>query len=289
MIDITDIKVGDKIRLIKPFCDHEVDFTTNHIGKEYVVTKIIITNNLQIVVINISTKIQDKEIMVDDYGISKLNFDCFEKVSDKEKVPDKPENNQEKCKSDKDIAYKEPNTKEPRVNVKYYTDNMQFNNVLEFCDIRTFTAFGKTTIVAVRFPNNYVIVESSSCADEKDYNEKLGIKLCMQRIEQKYMEHIAFMKCEDHSMWDSLEELDCSYDFLEDIDTNKKENSCDEECSCDCCDCIGKDVCVDSSYNDYLPIDRFIDEMTDKLQKKIYESIKRELFDSGIDIEEDQK
>ena len=114
MIDITDIKVGDKIRLIKPFCDHEVDFTTNHIGKEYVVTKIIITNNLQVVVINVSVKIQDKEIMVDDYGISKLNFDCFEKVSDKEKVPDKSENNQEKCKSDKDTACEEPNTKEPR-------------------------------------------------------------------------------------------------------------------------------------------------------------------------------
>lgn len=281
MIDITDIKVGDKIRLIKPFCDHEVDFTTNHIGKEYVVTKVIKINNLQFVVINIITKIQDKEIVVDDYGISKLNFDCFEKVSDKS------ENNQEKCKSDKDTACEKPNTKEPRVNVKYYADNMQFNNVLEFCDIKTFTAFGKTIIVAVRFPNNYVIVESSSCVDEKDYNEKLGIKLCMQRIEQKYMEHIAFMKCEDHSMWDSLEELNCSYDFLEDIDTNKKENSCDEECSCDCCDCISKDVCVDSSYNDYLSIDQFIDKMTDKLQKKIYESIKKELSDSGIDIKED--
>lgn len=281
MIDITDIKVGDKIRLIKPFCDHEVDFTTNHIGKEYVVTKVIKINNLQFVVINIITKIQDKEIVVDDYGISKLNFECFEKVFDKS------ENNQEMCKSDKDTACEKPNTKESRVNVKYYTDNMQFNNVLEFCDIKTFTAFGKTIIVAVRFPNNYVIVESSSCVDEKDYNEKLGIKLCMQRIEQKYMEHIAFMKCEDHSMWDSLEELNNSYDFLEDIDTNKKENSCDEECSCDCCDCIGKDVCVDSSYNDYLTIDQFIDKMTDKLQKKIYESIKKELSDSGIDIKED--
>lgn len=281
MIDITDIKVGDKIRLIKPFCDHEVDFTTNHIGKEYVVTKIIKINNLQFVVINISTKFQDKEFVIEDYGISQLNFDCFEKV------PDKSENNQEKCKPDKDTACEKPNTKEPRVNVKYYTDNMQFNNVLEFCDIRTFTAFGKTTIVAVRFPNNYVIVESSSCVDEDDYSEKLGIKLCMQRIEQKYMEYIAFMKCEDHSAWDSLEDFQSSFGFLEDIDTNEKENSCDEKCSCDCCDCIGKDVCVDSSYNDYLSIDRFIDETTDKLQKKIYESIKRKLSDSGIDIKED--
>lgn len=91
-------------------------------------------------------------------------------------------------------------------NSEYFTDNVFFNGALAKADIEVQTIFHKTTIVAVRFANGFVIVESSSCATEDNYNKELGIKLCMKKIEQKYMEHIAFEFCDDVYGWSSIKQ-----------------------------------------------------------------------------------
>lgn len=96
-------------------------------------------------------------------------------------------------------------------NSEYFTDNTFFNVALSRADVVVQTIFHKTTIVAVRFANGFVIVESSSCVHENDYNKELGIKLCMQKIEQKYMEHIAFEFCDDVYGWSSVEQR-CEWD-----------------------------------------------------------------------------
>jgi hypothetical protein len=75
------------------------------------------------------------------------------------------------------------------------TDSEAFNYILSKSDIEIETVFNKTTVVAVRFPNNFVIVESSSCVSEENYDEELGIKLCMERIKNRYGEYIAFENC----------------------------------------------------------------------------------------------
>ncbi len=93
-------------------------------------------------------------------------------------------------------------------NSEYFTDNTFFNRALTEADVEVQTIFHKTTIVAVRFANGFVIVESSSCVKEQDYNKELGIKLCMKKIEQKYMEHIAFEFCDDVYSWSSIEQRD---------------------------------------------------------------------------------
>lgn len=91
-------------------------------------------------------------------------------------------------------------------NSEYFADDNFFNKALTEADIEVQTIFRKTTIVAVRFANGFVMVESSSCVKEQDYNKELGIKLCMKKIEQKYMEHIAFEFCDDVYGWSSIKQ-----------------------------------------------------------------------------------
>jgi hypothetical protein len=43
----------------------------------------------------------------------------------------------------------------------------------------------KTTIVKAELPSGFVIVESSSCVDPRNYNHDLGVKLCKERIRDK--------------------------------------------------------------------------------------------------------
>lgn len=100
-------------------------------------------------------------------------------------------------------------------NSEYFTDNTFFNRALAKADIEVQTIFHKTTIVAVRFANGFVIVESSSCVKEQDYNKELGIKLCMKKIEQKYMEHIAFEFCDDVYGYDSVHNIFNGWDSAE--------------------------------------------------------------------------
>lgn len=46
----------------------------------------------------------------------------------------------------------------------------------------------KTTIVKVTLPNGFVIVESSSCIDPKNFDMKTGENICMKKIVDKIWE-----------------------------------------------------------------------------------------------------
>lgn len=50
------------------------------------------------------------------------------------------------------------------------------------------TVFDKCTIVTCQLPNGFVIVESSACVSPENYNEEMGFKICMNRIEDKIWE-----------------------------------------------------------------------------------------------------
>lgn len=50
------------------------------------------------------------------------------------------------------------------------------------------TVFGKCTIVAVQLKNGFVLVESSSCVDPMNYNEAMGMSICIDRIKNKLWE-----------------------------------------------------------------------------------------------------
>ena len=47
-------------------------------------------------------------------------------------------------------------------------------------DARTF--FDKCTVVAMRLPNGFVLVESSACVDPKNYDFDMGVSACKERL-----------------------------------------------------------------------------------------------------------
>lgn len=64
----------------------------------------------------------------------------------------------------------------------------QVLEVLSNSEVEVVTLGKKTTVVAVTLPNGFVIVESSSCVDPANYDEKLGADICLKRVENKIWE-----------------------------------------------------------------------------------------------------
>lgn len=51
----------------------------------------------------------------------------------------------------------------------------------------------KTTVVRCVLRNGFEIVESTGCVDEKNYSEKVGYEICMERIQSKIWELLGFL------------------------------------------------------------------------------------------------
>lgn len=64
----------------------------------------------------------------------------------------------------------------------------QIDAIVDRTDFKTMTIYGKTTIVTAKLPNGFVIVESSSCVDPDNYDEKIGADICRERIVNKIWE-----------------------------------------------------------------------------------------------------
>ena len=60
-------------------------------------------------------------------------------------------------------------------------------------NIEVYSASEKTTIVRATLINGFEIVESSSCVDKENYNEKIGAEMCIKKIKSKVFEFLGFM------------------------------------------------------------------------------------------------
>ena len=68
------------------------------------------------------------------------------------------------------------------------------NNVNSFIkDVYSTTIGEKTTLVKVTLINGFELCETSSCVDAKNYNEKIGVQCCMQRIYDKIWHLLGFL------------------------------------------------------------------------------------------------
>lgn len=47
------------------------------------------------------------------------------------------------------------------------------------------TKFDKVTVVTVKLPNGFVLVEASGAVDPANYSEAMGAKICLERIATK--------------------------------------------------------------------------------------------------------
>lgn len=50
------------------------------------------------------------------------------------------------------------------------------------------TVFDKCTIVSCQLPNGFVITESSACVSPENYDEDMGVDICLNKIENKLWE-----------------------------------------------------------------------------------------------------
>lgn len=64
----------------------------------------------------------------------------------------------------------------------------QVERVMNHSKVVVYKAFDKCTVVMCQLPNGFVIVESSACVDPKNYDEKIGVEICMNRIKDKVWE-----------------------------------------------------------------------------------------------------
>lgn len=92
-------------------------------------------------------------------------------------------------------------------------------DIMNRSKVSVHTAFDKCTIVVCQLPNGFVITESSACVDPKNYDEKLGVEICMKRIVDKVWE------LEGYKLQSELYE------------NSNNEYGCDCECGCDCNSC----------------------------------------------------
>lgn len=148
------------------------------------------------------------------------------------------------------------------------------DELMESCDIAVTTAFDKCTIVACKLPNGFVIVESSSCVDPANYDEDMGVDICMKNIEKKlwelegyllqnklYMDGITFDDDDDDLECDG----DCEncelFDRDDDDDTEKEKEEKPKHTDKKHDDDEYWDKLI-QNYNDYLDyIDDYIDDL----------------------------
>lgn len=149
------------------------------------------------------------------------------------------------------------------------------DELMESCDIAVTTAFDKCTIVACKLPNGFVIVESSSCVDPANYDEDMGVDICMKNIEKKLWE------LEGYLLQNKLYMDGVTFD-----DDNDDDLECDGDCeNCDLFDRDDDDDAEDEkeekpkhtdkkyeddeywdkliqTYNDYLDyVDYYLDDL----------------------------
>lgn len=69
-----------------------------------------------------------------------------------------------------------------------YVPKDVIDDLIARSEITVKTLFNKTTVVAMKLPNGFVLVESSSCVDPHNYDEAVGVQICKQKLENKLWE-----------------------------------------------------------------------------------------------------
>lgn len=64
----------------------------------------------------------------------------------------------------------------------------EIDKLIAEAQINVKTVFGKCTVVAVQLKNGFVLVESSSCVSPLNYDEAMGMSICIEKIKNKLWE-----------------------------------------------------------------------------------------------------
>lgn len=64
----------------------------------------------------------------------------------------------------------------------------QIDKLIAEAKIDISTVQEKCTVVTVTLKSGFILSESSACVDKDNYNEQIGVRCCMERIEKKLWE-----------------------------------------------------------------------------------------------------
>ena len=64
----------------------------------------------------------------------------------------------------------------------------QIEKLIAEAKIDVATVQEKCTVVTVTLKSGFILSESSACVDKANYNEEIGARCCMERIEKKLWE-----------------------------------------------------------------------------------------------------
>lgn len=67
----------------------------------------------------------------------------------------------------------------------YKIPESHIDSIMEESEYEVYDCFGCCTVVVMRMPNGYVIIESSGCIDPSEYDHDLGVELCKQALKRK--------------------------------------------------------------------------------------------------------
>lgn len=110
------------------------------------------------------------------------------------------------------------------------------DEIIENSEFTMTTAFDKCTIVACKLPNGFVIVESSACVSPENYDENMGIDICLSKIEDKIWELEGY-RLQQH-LWETESgACDCNCEDCDECLFDEfYEEEFEEELSCDDCE-----------------------------------------------------
>lgn len=74
------------------------------------------------------------------------------------------------------------------------TNTITQDNVDNFIHVyEDFKLGEKTTVVKATLANGFEIIESSSCVDPANFNQDMGINICLDRIKDKVWNYLGFL------------------------------------------------------------------------------------------------
>ena len=147
------------------------------------------------------------------------------------------------------------NTKEYEEHFKKYEEPKAYptvtekmiDDILTHSKITVDTIYDKCAVVTCKLPNGFVIVESSACVSPENYDEEMGIDICMNKITDKIWELEGYrLQEETYRRNKELDELDSSITTAS-CDCNDDED--EEECDCEECEMFVDNHCTCDCYD----------------------------------------
>lgn len=62
------------------------------------------------------------------------------------------------------------------------------DSIISRSAVETHISFGKCLVVSVQLPNGFILTESSACVDPANFDEEIGMAICMEKIQNRLWE-----------------------------------------------------------------------------------------------------